>query len=110
MDYDASELINVDDGAKRVGGNMALYKKLLARFSEGDYIETLAAALDGGDAGAAAAAAHTIKGVAANLSLVRVNVISAALEAALKNGQPHDELLARLKTAVADTAEQIASL
>jgi HPt (histidine-containing phosphotransfer) domain-containing protein len=110
MELDANVYINAEDGAKRVGGNMALYKKLLTRFVEGNYLESLTTELESGNIEGAANMAHTIKGVSANLSLTKVNEISAALESALKNGKPHEELHAELKTATAATIERISSL
>lgn len=110
MEFDTSVYINAEDGAKRVGGNMGLYKKLLARFAEGNYIDQLASEIASGNMDGAAAAAHTIKGVAANLSLVKVNELSAALESAFKNGQPYDELFSELKAASAETIERINAL
>jgi HPt (histidine-containing phosphotransfer) domain-containing protein len=110
MEIDANVYINAEDGAKRVGGNIALYKKLLGRFVEGNYVDSLATELQSGNIEAAAALAHTIKGVAANLSLVKVNSISAALESALKNGLPHDELFQELQDAAAETIKRINSL
>ncbi|MDR1590086.1 MAG: Hpt domain-containing protein [Oscillospiraceae bacterium] len=110
MENDTNVYINAEDGVKRVGGNMALYKKLLTRFAEGNYLESLTTELENGSLEGAANMAHTIKGVSANLSLTKVNEISAALESALKNGKPHDELYAQLKTAAAATIERINSL
>ncbi|MDR1217958.1 MAG: Hpt domain-containing protein, partial [Oscillospiraceae bacterium] len=94
----------------RVGGNMGLYKKLLIRFVEANYTDSLAAEIESGNIEGAANMAHTIKGVSANLSLPEVNTVSAALESALKNGQPYDELCAKLKVASAATIERINSL
>jgi HPt (histidine-containing phosphotransfer) domain-containing protein len=110
MEFDVNDYINAEDGAKRVGGNMALYKKLLGRFVDGNYIESLTTEIEGGNIENAAAMAHTIKGVAANLSLVKVNSISAALESALKNGQPYDGLYRELQEAAAETIKRINSL
>jgi HPt (histidine-containing phosphotransfer) domain-containing protein len=110
MEFDTNVYINAEDGAKRVGGNMGLYKKLLARFVEGNYIDSLTSEIVSGNMEGAAAAAHTIKGVAANLSLVKVNEISAALESALKNGLPYEQLHSELKTATAETIERINAL
>ncbi|MDR2357110.1 MAG: Hpt domain-containing protein [Oscillospiraceae bacterium] len=110
MGFDKNVYIDAEDGAKRVGGNMALYKKLLTRFAESNYLESLTAELGSGDIEGAANMAHTIKGVSANLSLTKVNEISAALESALKNGKPHEDLYAELKTAADATIKEISSL
>jgi HPt (histidine-containing phosphotransfer) domain-containing protein len=110
VEQDATTYINVEEGVKRVGGNAGLYKKLLVRFAEADYVKSLAADIESGNLEGAANAAHTIKGVAANLSMTEVNTLAAALEAALKNGLPHDELYSKLKSAADITVERINSL
>ena len=97
------QYIDVEDGLKRVGGNMGLYKKLLQRFVEGNYYEAVCTCLQGGDMDGAVAAAHTIKGVGANLSLVKVAAKSLELEMCLKNGQEYSESLSGLQAAVTDT-------
>jgi HPt (histidine-containing phosphotransfer) domain-containing protein len=85
-----------DDGIKRVGGNAALYKKLLARYVETGYYQPIAEALQSGDIETAAKHTHTLKGVSANLSLERVRADAIALETALKSGADHAGLLAQL--------------
>ena len=107
---DISIYIDVEDGLKRVGGNMGLYKKLLQRFIDGNYFETLENHIRSGDAEEAVHDAHTLKGVAANLSLVKVYPLSAAIEQQLKSGQDCSENMAELKEAVNNTVEAISSI
>ena len=102
--------IDAEDGLKRVGGNMGLYKKLLLRFIDGNYFEALANHFESGDTEAAIHDAHTLKGVAANLSLVEVNRLSAEIEQQLKNGQDCSANMSELKEAVNATVEAIPNI
>ena len=107
---DISIYIDVEDGVKRVGGNTVLYKKLLQRFIDANYFEALENHFLSGDTDAAKDDAHTLKGLAANLSLVKVNQLSAAVEQQLKNGQDCSENMAELKEAVNNTVEAISGI
>ena len=102
------EYIDVDDALKRIGGNRDLYKRLLQRFLEGKQLEELDAALEKGDADEASRAAHTIKGVAANLSLVKLRTISTDLEMIIKEDLEYGEKLDELKEAYDETVKMIA--
>jgi len=110
MENGAKEYIDVDDALKRVGGNMALYKRLLARFAESDQCAPLAEALNSGDTEEAARLAHTLKGVSANLSLVKVKNLSADIEQLIKSGSDHSALLAELRLAYDVTVGKIAEI
>ncbi|MCL2675113.1 MAG: Hpt domain-containing protein [Firmicutes bacterium] len=78
--------INVATGTARFSGNTALYHKYLKRFPEDENFNKLTAALETSDAEAAYHAAHTIKGVAGNLSVDSVFEASLPLNEALKAG------------------------
>ena len=112
MDIDANskEYIDVDDALKRVGGNEGLYKKLLSRFVDGNYLEALDNAIQSGDMEESARAAHTLKGVSANLSLVKIQSASIELEHAIKEGQDHSAKLGELKQAYEATSAIIAEI
>jgi HPt (histidine-containing phosphotransfer) domain-containing protein len=99
--------MDMDDGLKRVGGSMALYKKLLGRFSEGNFLDSIDTALQSGDMAEAAKQIHTLKGVSANLSLERVRALSVKLEAEVKAGEDHAGSYSELKLAYADTLEKL---
>ncbi|MDR2247877.1 MAG: Hpt domain-containing protein [Treponema sp.] len=60
--------VNTVEGQKRVLNNAKLYHRLLAKFKAENNLNDLTAALNEGDYEKAQAAAHTIKGIAANLS------------------------------------------
>lgn len=102
-----SKFIDKESALKRVGGSEALYKKLLGKFIDGNYQAQLEALLDAGNTADASAMAHTIKGVAANLSLTEINVIAQKLEHALKNGEAYEALVPELRDATAATIEEI---
>jgi HPt (histidine-containing phosphotransfer) domain-containing protein len=89
---------------------MALYKKLLGKFKDGNYYERLKEMLLSGGKEEAIAMAHTLKGVAANLSLTEVNALALQIETALKNGEGWEELLPRLAEASDATLREIEEL
>ena len=104
------EYIDVNDALNRIGGNEGLYKKLLARFLEGNYLDAICEAIDNGDPEESAHAAHTLKGVSANLSLVRIQTVSMELEHAIKDGSDHTAKLDELKQVFSETLEIIADI
>ncbi|MGI5899946.1 MAG: Hpt domain-containing protein [Christensenellales bacterium] len=63
------EFINCDEGITRLRGNSPLYKKLLGLFADGLEMERLEKALEQGDLKEAELAAHSLKGIAGNLSM-----------------------------------------
>ena len=77
-------LIDIEDGVKRVMNNKKLYTKLLSKFKDGTNLNDLDAALAANDLEKAQIAAHTIKGLAANLSLSELYKQSLELEAQIK--------------------------
>lgn len=104
------EYIDIDDALRRIGGNETLYKKLLSRFIDGNYLDLMSDAVGSGDMEASARMAHTLKGVSANLSLVKVQSVSTELEHAIKEGRDHTAKLEELKEAYSVTLEQIAEI
>jgi HPt (histidine-containing phosphotransfer) domain-containing protein len=95
--------MDAENGVKRVGGNESLYIRLLKKYVADNYYEQLAVKLREGDLEAATGAAHTLKGVSANLSLPAVNEAALAVELALKNGEDYTELLTELETLSGET-------
>ncbi|GHV67780.1 hypothetical protein AGMMS49928_05580 [Spirochaetia bacterium] len=81
---DGKVYIDWNDGIKRVMNNAKLYTKLLDKFKTGTNLGDLSAALDAGDYEKAQAAAHTIKGVAANLSLAELYKQALEVETQIK--------------------------
>ena len=104
------EYINIEDALGRIGGNMDLYKRLLGRFLDGNYLEPLNNALSGGDKEEAARLAHTLKGVCANLSLVKLRTLTTEVEQLIKDNKDCSSHLEELKRAYDTTAEKIAEI
>jgi signal transduction histidine kinase/DNA-binding response OmpR family regulator/HPt (histidine-containing phosphotransfer) domain-containing protein len=80
------EGIDIEDGLKRVGGNVQLYRGLLVKFAarNNDTGFELTAALDSGDHEVAQRIAHTVKGVAGNIGMKPVQVAAEKLEKAIR--------------------------
>jgi two-component system sensor histidine kinase/response regulator len=76
----------LDEGVKRVGGDRALYRRLLLQFHDHSSSAGagIRAALASGDRAKARAEVHTLKGVAGTLSAKDLYAASQALEAALR--------------------------
>ena len=112
MDIDVSikEYSDVNDALKRVGGNEGLYKKLLTRFIEGNYLDAISDAVGKGDMEESARAAHTLKGVSANLSLVKIQSLSLELEHAIKDGLDYVAKVEELKHVFDATMEKITEI
>jgi HPt (histidine-containing phosphotransfer) domain-containing protein len=110
MDANSKEYIDVDDALKRVGGNMGLLKRLLDRFITGDYFNTLETAMGSGDMEEISRQIHSLKGVSANLSLVKIREISAKMELEVKNNLDCSASFAELKQAYGVTMEKITEI
>jgi CheY-like chemotaxis protein len=85
--------ISVTEGLARVGGNINLYRKILAKFTNDytDATEQIKDALDKGDQELAQRLAHTVKGVAGNIGAKDLSGPAGELEASIKHGKV-DEL------------------
>ena len=105
-----TEYINLDDALTRIGGNMALYKRLLGRFVEGNHFDALDNALQSGDLDEASRQAHSLKGVSANLSLVKISSVALDLEQKIKDNLDYSESLTELKQVFSTTLEKIAEI
>ncbi|MDR2575563.1 MAG: Hpt domain-containing protein [Treponema sp.] len=105
----ADEVVYVDfaDGLKRVVNNKKLYVKLLTKFRNENKLDDLEAAIAAKDMEKARNAAHTLKGVAANLSLAELHKQSLALETQIKGGSADPAQLNTVKTAFANTLKEI---
>jgi HPt (histidine-containing phosphotransfer) domain-containing protein len=76
--------VDREDGLKRVMNNSGLYVKLLGKFRAGTNPDELFRAIEAGEYEKAQVAVHTIKGVAANLSLSELYKQALDLEAGIK--------------------------
>ncbi len=84
------EGINVAQGLRHCADNRALYTSLLQRFlaSSADTARELRQAIEGADFATAERAAHTLKGVGANLGAAHCSHLSGELEQALRQRAP----------------------
>ena len=105
----ADDVVYIDfaDGLKRVVNNTKLYVKLLTKFKSENKLDDLEAAIAAGEMEKARNAAHTIKGVAANLSLTELYKQSLALETQIKGGAADPAQLDTVKAAFAKTLLEI---
>jgi signal transduction histidine kinase/CheY-like chemotaxis protein/HPt (histidine-containing phosphotransfer) domain-containing protein len=85
---DSLDGLDLAEGVKRVGGDRALYRRLLLQFREhsGNAADEIRAALAAGDRAAVRSAVHTLKGVAGNLSATTLYQAAQKLEAVLRKG------------------------
>ena len=79
--------IDYDDALDRFAGNAALFRRLALKYLDDTHYAGLEAALDAGDYEEAYAQAHTLKGVAGNLSLADLYRAAARVSDALRNGE-----------------------
>lgn len=82
-----SDYVDLAGGLGRIRGNQKVYKMLLATFTKSVYLEQLRDEVQRSDIAAAAATAHAVKGMAANLSLDALHSVAANLETQLKAGE-----------------------
>jgi HPt (histidine-containing phosphotransfer) domain-containing protein len=99
--------INEEEGKKRVMNNAKLYVKLLTKFKADTSLDDLGAALDAQDWEKAQAAAHTVKGIAANLSLTELYKQSLDVETQIKGKSLKNESFASLKNCFVLTLAEI---
>ena len=104
---DEAVYVDFDDGVKRVMNNVKLYIRLLDKFKAGTRLDALEAALAAGDMEKAQAEAHTVKGVAANLSLSELFNQSLELETQIKVKAVNPGQIETLKTVFAQTVQEV---
>ena len=99
-----------DEVMGRLRSERLVQKFVLKFLSDGSY-ELLCGSLEAGDREEAFRAAHTIKGVCANLGFTSLLDSSEKLTEALRDGKPaqpgEDELIARVKADYARTCQAI---
>lgn len=110
----SDELLGIDmaAGLKRLGGNRSLYQKLLLNFYKDyhDINEKLNDALGNCELETAMRIAHSVKGVAANLSINSLYQASKAVEMVLRAGDKvSPELLKQFEEAVAEVMKTLAA-
>ena len=101
------EYINAEEGKKRVMNNAKLYAKLLTKFKADTNLEDLSAFAEAEEWDKARISAHTLKGIAANLSLTELFNQSLDIEAQIKNKAVKTESLEKIRTCFAETMVQV---
>jgi HPt (histidine-containing phosphotransfer) domain-containing protein len=99
--------IDVEDGSKRVMNNIKLFVKLLTKFKEDQNIINIESALAAGDLQNAQIAAHTLKGLSANLSLVELNKQVKEIEAQIKAASVNPDQIELVKTVYSQTMVEV---
>ena len=102
--------VNVAEGLGRLRDNKVIYKTLLKSFFNNNYMGELANSLEEKDFERATRAAHSIKGVCANLSMPIAREAALALESQLKLGFGFEQPYEDLKIVMEKTMEQIGTL
>ena len=95
--------IDVAEGIKRVMNNAKLYVKLLVKFKDDNNLTELNEALAAGDLQKAQASAHTLKGLAANLSFIELYKQSLEIETQIKAGSVNPDQAEILKDVYTQT-------
>ena len=105
----ADDVVYVDfaDGLKRMMNNAKLYVKLLAKFRDGTGIGALEAAFGEGNLEKTQSEVHTLKGLAANLSLAALAEQCLSLETEAKNGKLSRPKLETVKAVFDATMREI---
>jgi HPt (histidine-containing phosphotransfer) domain-containing protein len=98
--------INFDEGIKRVVNNITLYIRLLGKFKADTSLAELETHLSAGDLEKAQVSAHTLKGLAANLSLTELFERTRDLESQIKAGAPGEGALDTVKSAYGETIKK----
>jgi HPt (histidine-containing phosphotransfer) domain-containing protein len=99
--------INFDEGVKRVVNNAALYVKLLTKFKTDINLGEIGTCLEAGDYEKAQASVHTIKGIAANLSLTALFEKVRNLESQIKEKALQPGALDTVQAVYAETLKKI---
>ena len=87
---------------ERFMGNEALYIRLLGMLFQDENLDLLGRALDSGDLSGAFSAAHTLKGVAANLGLTPLYKAVGAMVEPLRTGEPRTDYPLMYQTVTAE--------
>jgi HPt (histidine-containing phosphotransfer) domain-containing protein len=99
--------VNYEEGVRRVLNNNKLYVKLLVKFKAETNLDDLGAALAAGDMEKAQTAAHTIKGVTANLSLTELYKQALEIETQIKARSVKEGALEAVKNAYEETVKSV---
>lgn len=76
--------IDYAEAMERFGGNEVLFVRLASKYADDPHFDALEAAMTSGDTAAAEREAHSLKGVAGNLSFVSLYDLAARITDALR--------------------------
>ncbi|WP_251178853.1 Hpt domain-containing protein [Adlercreutzia agrestimuris] len=82
-DFSESTIINYEEAMDRFGGNKELYMRLASKFADDPHHARLKEALADSDIETAYRAAHSLKGVAGNLSFTDLYTVATRVSDAL---------------------------
>jgi HPt (histidine-containing phosphotransfer) domain-containing protein len=99
--------INVGDALKRVMNNSKLLSNLLKKFKNNTNLSEIDAALAEGNLEKARNASHTLKGIAANLSLAELYEQIQKLESQFKDGIVDNTQLAVVNDVFTQTSAEV---
>jgi HPt (histidine-containing phosphotransfer) domain-containing protein len=99
--------VNIEEGIKRVMNNTKLYVKLLVKFKEDTNVKELESALAAGDLEKAQVSAHTIKGIAANLSLIELQKQTLEIETQIKSKSVNPDQINTIKNVYNQTLTEV---
>jgi len=99
--------INEEEGKKRLMNNGKLFAKILTKFKVDTKLDDLITFVDAQEWEKAQSAAHTVKGIAANLSLTELFNQSLDVETQLKGKTLNPVSLENLKSCFAETVIQV---
>jgi polar amino acid transport system substrate-binding protein len=104
--------LSVQNTLRNLGGNEAVYKKLLKRFVENyeNLPQDLHEALAAGNQQLVVRLAHTVKGVAANLGATSLASVAGDLEKNLATDREHAALLAQMRDVLRQTIQSMRAL
>lgn len=106
-----NEYIDIKSAQERFLGNFGLFSKFLYQFPEKPLFSELESAYKSGDVNGAFESAHTLKGVAGNLSLkLMTEPVSCVVEALRAGHLPTEEEWNELVTAYNRTVDYIAEI
>lgn len=88
MENIASYGIDYDDAMDRFGGNVDLYKRLALKYLDDAHFAGCVAAMTVGDYDQAYREAHSLKGVAGNLSFSHLYDVASMICKDLREGEP----------------------
>ena len=108
----SAKVIDFEDAMDRFGEDEALFRRLAGKFTSNTHLAELKKALSDNDLDAAYRAAHSLKGVAGNLSFAKLYHIACIVSKALETGDRTiaDEWMSPLEDAYVEVMNALPKL